>query len=59
MTRRKYFGAFGIKADGTTHDTVAIQKALYEAAKTGATVVLPPARYCRTIRARSRSHITA
>ena len=37
--------SFGIKADGTTDDTAAIQKALDEAAKTGATVVLPPARY--------------
>ena len=63
MTRRKYFGAlsttlaaaaatdlstFGIKADGRTDDTAAIQKALDEAAKTGATVVLPPARYLVT-----------
>lgn len=37
--------SFGIKADGTTDDTAAIQKALDEAAKTGSTVVLPPARY--------------
>jgi hypothetical protein len=36
---------FGIKADGTSDDTASIQKALDEAAKTGATVVLPPARY--------------
>src|SRR5271166_6580157 len=37
--------SFGIKADGTTDDTAAIQKALDEAAKTGATVLLPAARY--------------
>ncbi|HUA63665.1 MAG TPA: glycosyl hydrolase family 28-related protein, partial [Verrucomicrobiae bacterium] len=37
--------AFGIKADGATDDTAAIQKALDAAAKTGATVLLPPARY--------------
>src|SRR5260370_34626644 len=36
---------FGIKADGTSDDTASIQKALDEAAKTGVTVILPPARY--------------
>src|SRR5260370_42307864 len=36
--------SFGIEADGTTDDTAAIQKALDEAAKTGATVGLPAAR---------------
>src|SRR5260370_7940018 len=38
-------GSFGIKADGATDDTSAIQKALDAAGKTGATVVLPAARY--------------
>jgi hypothetical protein len=37
--------SFGIKADGTSDDTAAIQKALDAAGKTGGTVVLPPARY--------------
>ena len=36
---------FGIKGDGKTDDTAAIQKALDAAAKNGATVLLPPARY--------------
>ena len=36
---------FGAKADSTTDDTAAIQKALDEAAKTGGKVLLPPARY--------------
>ena len=37
--------SFGLKGDGITDDTGAIQKSLDVAAKTGATVVLPPARY--------------
>jgi hypothetical protein len=37
--------AFGAKTDGTTDDTVAIQKMLDEAAKTGGKAVLPAGRY--------------
>ncbi|HTX34377.1 MAG TPA: glycosyl hydrolase family 28-related protein [Bryobacteraceae bacterium] len=37
--------SFGIKADGITDDTAAIQKALDAAGKNGETVRLPPARY--------------
>lgn len=37
--------SFGIQADGTTDDTASLQKALDEAAKNGATVVLPAGRY--------------
>src|ERR1035438_5910785 len=36
---------FGIKADGVADDTAAIQKALDTAAKSGASVILPPGRY--------------
>ena len=36
---------FGAKADGRTDDTEAIQRAMDAAARTGGTVVLPPARY--------------
>jgi hypothetical protein len=36
---------FGIKADGKTDDTAAIQKALDAAAASGNTVLLPPGRY--------------
>jgi hypothetical protein len=45
MVEASDLSSVGIKADGTTDDTAAIRKALDEAAKTGATVVLPPARY--------------
>ena len=37
--------AFGLKADGVTDDTGAIQKALDAAAKGGGTVRLPAAKY--------------
>ncbi len=37
--------SFSIQGDGKSDDTSAIQKALDEAARTGAAVVLPPARY--------------
>jgi hypothetical protein len=37
--------AFGAKADGTTDNTAAIQKALDEAAQAGGKVLLPPGRY--------------
>ncbi|MBI4875252.1 MAG: hypothetical protein HY822_11525 [Acidobacteria bacterium] len=37
--------AFGIRADGSTDDTAAIQKALDAAGVKGGTVVLPPAKY--------------
>jgi len=36
---------FGAKADGTTDDTAAIQRAIDEAAKQGGQVYLPPGRY--------------
>ena len=65
MTRRTYFGALGaslaatqelpsgLKADGATDDTVALQKALDAAAATGASVRLPAGKYlvggCLTI----------
>jgi hypothetical protein len=39
------FTRFGIKGDGATDDTAAIQKALDAAATTGAAVLLPPAKY--------------
>lgn len=35
----------GVRADGVTDDTAAIQRALDAASKTGATVYLPPGRY--------------
>lgn len=37
--------AFGVKADGRTDDTAAIQSAMDAAARTGGTVLLPPAKY--------------
>jgi hypothetical protein len=37
--------AFGAKANGTNDDTIAIQKALDEAAKAGGQVLLPPGQY--------------
>jgi len=37
--------AFGAKADSTTDNTAAIQKALIEAGKAGGKVLLPPGRY--------------
>jgi hypothetical protein len=37
--------AFGAKADGTTDNTAAIQKALDEAAQAGGKVLVPPGRY--------------
>ncbi len=36
---------FGVKADGISDDTAALQKAIDAAAETGDTVYLPPARY--------------